>query len=149
MFYKIIKNNTVIDIGSRFLYWQARNKILLGCEVETANYLLTDLEKIYETYWLQTPPEDALRYENVFAVEINEEDYNVLQKLLLQEETIPVFEPIIETQESPPEEEAQRPMTMANASTLLLELMDKYNELLTRNALLEECVLELSQELYK
>ena len=149
MYYKIIKNGLIIDTGTRFLYWQSRNNILLGCSVEIANYLLSDLGKIYETYWLQVPPGGAPKYENVIAEEITEEDYNFLQSILLQEESIP----IPEDEDNPNKEDEdvveEKPMTMANASTLLLELMDKYNELLTRNALLEECVLELSQELYK
>jgi hypothetical protein len=53
MFYKIIKDRKVIDIGSVLLRWQKKNKTLLPCPKNCAHYLKTDSDKIYETTWLR------------------------------------------------------------------------------------------------
>lgn len=149
MFYKVIKNNLIIDVGTSFLRWQKRNSIILGSEVHNANYLQTDNKMVYETDWLKPPTEGAPRYERVIAVEIDEEEYNNLKIILGKEITIEIPKNTEEGKIQTVEEIKILPLDYSSASTLLLSLTEQYNKLLEKNALLEECILELSQELYK
>ena len=151
MYYKVIKNNTIVEVGQKFAHWQEKNKIILCCEPGVAQYLLTDANQLYRVEWLTYETQKAPEYPFVEAKEINEEEYLYLSEILRTEESIPV--PITSQPEEPQEEseELASPQVLdtSTASTLLIDLIKQYELLLKRNALLEECILEMSQEIYK
>lgn len=151
MFYKVIQDNIITEVGYKCLRWQNKNKLLLGCDASIAQYIMTDIGNIYETEWLQYKVDNMPRYPMVNAIQITEEEYKALSALLTIQENIPLPENLDAESEVEEDEEQPTPeiMNMSTASGLLIELTKKYNELLAHSALLEECVLELSQELYK
>lgn len=149
MYYKIIKNNSIIDIGSIFLYWRKKSRTLLGCKPEVANYLRTDSNNTYETEWLRSIPDGAPRYEKVSAEIITKEEYDRLKNILQKEEAISIPQPEPFIEEEIPVMQPAKTLDYASATTLLISLTEQYNELIKRNQFLEDCLLELSQEIYK
>lgn len=149
MFFKIIENNLITDVGNTYLYWQKKNRTLLGCKREKASYIKTDNGNVYESEWLRPVLDGAPRYRKVVAEIITEKEYNQLKQVLQKEESIPVpqEEPIVEEQYQEPK--PAKLLDYASATALLFSLTEQYNELIKRNQFLEDCLLELSQELYK
>ena len=150
MYYKIIKDNTIIDIGNTFLVWLKKINGMLACESDKAFYLSTANGKIYETTWLQIPPEGAPRFTSIEAIRIEKEEYEELKEKLLSTESIPVpniQEIIVEV--APEIKIEPQLLDNSTATQLLQELVKQYAELKKQNQLLEECILEMSQELYK
>ena len=150
MYFKIIKNNTIIDVGDTFLFWLKKVNGLLVCQSNQAFYLSTARGEIYETAWLRTPPMGAPRFTSIEAVIIEKEEYEELKEKLLSTESIPVpniQEIIVEV--APEIKVEPQLLDSSTATQLLQELVKQYAELKKQNQLLEECVLEMSQELYK
>jgi hypothetical protein len=94
MFYKVIKNNKVIDVLDHLTYlkWQEKNKIMLLSDLNEAQAILSsDGNTIWHVEGLYDLPVDG--YETVKLVEINKHDYEQLKMLSLNtpEEIIDSF----------------------------------------------------------
>ena len=84
MFYKVIKDNKVIDVLDHLTYlkWQEKNKImLLSGEGEAQAILGSDGNTVWHVEGLYDLPVEAGEYENVKAVEIDEYEYKQLKML--------------------------------------------------------------------
>lgn len=82
-YYKVIKNGTVIDVNFAFLKYQPRNRILVGCRAEEANFIQSsDMTKVWRVKWLKPVGKEAGEYETVEAVEITESEYLSLKSQL-------------------------------------------------------------------
>lgn len=82
MFYKVIKDNKVIDVlqGLTYLKYQPKNKIwVLSGESEAQAILSSDGNTIWHEQSLYEIPVDG--YENVEAIEISEWEYKQLKVL--------------------------------------------------------------------
>lgn len=84
MYYKIIKNNKVIDVLDKLTYlkWQPKNKImLLSDEGEAQAILGSDNNTIWHVEGLYDLPVDG--YDTVDLVEIDQYEYKRLRMLNL------------------------------------------------------------------
>ena len=82
-YYKVIKNGTVVDANFVFLKWQPKNRILIGCRAEEANFIQSsDMTEVWRVNWLVPIGEEAGVYETVEAAEITEEEYLSLRAQL-------------------------------------------------------------------
>ncbi len=97
MFYKVIKNNKVIDVLDSLVYlkWQPKHKIwILSDENEAQAILSSGKNDIYHERTLYNIPSDAdVKYETVDLIEINQFEYKKLKALNLKtpEEIIDAF----------------------------------------------------------
>ena len=132
-----------------FLFWSKKNNTLLACEPTIANYLRTIKEETYEAAWLRSVPPGGPRFEEAYAILIEESEFEELKEALLSDLEIPFS--TIEEQVLTSEEIAEEPklLSLNNATEILHFLVAEYTNLKQKNTLLEDCILELSQELYK
>lgn len=82
MYYKVIKNNKVIDVLDHLKYfkWQTKNKIMLLTDVNDAQvFLSSDGSKMWHTETLYILPDDAPKFDVVELVEIDEYEYEQLR----------------------------------------------------------------------
>lgn len=84
MYYKVIKDNKVIDVLDNIIYlkWQDKHKIMiLSDENEAQAILSSDKNTIWHEKNLYNIPEDAPKFETVELIEINKFEYNQLKML--------------------------------------------------------------------
>ena len=97
MFYKVIKNNKVIDVLDNLIYlkWEPKHKIMvLSDENEAQAILSSGKNDFYHERTLYNIPSDAdVKYETVDLIEINQFEYKKLKALNLKtpEEIIDAF----------------------------------------------------------
>lgn len=86
MFYKVMKNNKVIDVLDHLTYlkWQSKNKIMLLSGLDEAQAILgSDGNTIWHVEGLYDLPEEAGKYDIVKLVEVDEFEYKQLRMLNL------------------------------------------------------------------
>lgn len=85
MFYKVIKDNKVIDVLDNLIYlkWEPKHKIMvLSCEDEAQAILSSGKNDFYHERTLYNIPIDAnVKYEIVDLIEINQFEYRQLKAL--------------------------------------------------------------------
>ena len=97
MFYKVIKNNKVIDVLDNLTYlkWQPKHKIMVLSDIDEAQAILSSGKNdFYHERTLYNIPSDAdVKYETVDLIEINQFEYKKLKALNLKtpEEIIDAF----------------------------------------------------------
>ena len=82
MYYKVIKDNKVIDVLDNLVYlkWQDKHKIMvLSCEDEAQAILSSDKNTIWHERTLYNVPVDG--YDTVELIEINKYEYEQLRIL--------------------------------------------------------------------
>jgi hypothetical protein len=82
MYYKVLKNNKVIDVLDNLIYlkWQPKHKIMVLTDENDAQAILSsDKETIWHEKTLYKVPVD--RYDEVEIVEIDEYEYKQLRVL--------------------------------------------------------------------
>lgn len=97
MYYKVIKNNKVIDVLDNLTYlkWQPKHKTMILSDINEAQaFLSSGKDDIYHERTLYNIPSDAdVEYETVDLIEINKFEYKKLKALNLKtpEEIIDAF----------------------------------------------------------
>jgi hypothetical protein len=84
MYYKVIKNNKVIDVLDHLKYfkWQSKNKIMLLTDINDAQAILSsDGNTIWHVENLYKIPDDAPKYDTVELIAIDEYEYKQLRAL--------------------------------------------------------------------
>lgn len=84
MFYKVLKNNKVIDVLDSLVYlkWQDKHKIWILCDEDDAQAILSsDKNTIWHERTLYKPP---VPVNTVDAIEIDEIEYKELKMLNYQ-----------------------------------------------------------------
>lgn len=84
MYYKVLKNDKVIDVlnGVTYLKWQPKNKIMvLSDENEAQAILSSDGNTIWHERTLRRVPADAGEYDNVSLIEIDKYEHEQLKVL--------------------------------------------------------------------
>ena len=82
MYYKVIKDNKVIDVLDNLIYlkWQPKHKIMVLCDENEAQAILSsDKETIWHEATMYKVPVDG--FETVHLVEIDEFEYKQLKML--------------------------------------------------------------------
>lgn len=146
VFYKIIRDGTTTDAGFVFLKWNEHSQHTVACDVNEAQFIQSfDQEHIYHVDWLKPVPEAAGQYETVQAAVIDSAEFDEIRALLDDGEPVPnepeppAPEPV-EDQEQLVEPE-ERPMTVGEMRQLITEQQE-------RIAMLEDCLLEMSEIVY-
>ena len=84
MYYKVIKDNKVIDVLDNIIYlkWQQRNKIMLLSDLKEAQAILSsDGNTIWHEETLYDLPIEAGEYDTVSIQEIDKYEYKKLKAL--------------------------------------------------------------------
>ncbi len=146
-FYKIIKDDAVIDVGFVFLNWSEKHGCMIACDVSEAQFAQSSDElKAYHDNWLKPVPETYTDYEAAQVVIIEEDEYEELRARLINGETISpddiepeIIEP--EPEEVTPDDE-DKPLTIAEMRQIITEQQNKIK-------LLSDCLLEMSEIVYQ
>ena len=94
-FYKIIKDNKVIDVNNKFFRFLKKRLIPISCDSNDAEVVISsDGNKYYTADWMKPAPAQ-LNVELVKVFIISEEEYNSLKEQLELSEVI-VIEPVQE-----------------------------------------------------
>lgn len=86
MFYKVVKNNKVIDVLDKVIYlkWQPKHKIMVLSDINEAQAILSsDNETIWHEKTLYRIPTDEPKFDTVELVEIDEFEFKRLKTLNL------------------------------------------------------------------
>ena len=84
MYYKVIKNNKVIDVLDKLIYlkWQPKHKTMILCDINEAQAILSsDKNYIWHEVTLYNIPVDAYKFDTVEVIEIDEYEYKQLKML--------------------------------------------------------------------
>ena len=84
MYYKVLKNNKVIDVLDQLVYvkWQEKNKIMVLCEKKSAQGIISsDGDHIWHEPSLYRFPVNVDGYDNVEICQIDEYEYKQLKAL--------------------------------------------------------------------
>lgn len=84
MYYKVLKNNKVIDVLDHLTYlkWQPKHKIMVLSDEDNAQAILSsDNETIWHEKTLYNVPVDEPKYDTVELIEINKFEYEQLKML--------------------------------------------------------------------
>lgn len=88
MYYKVIKNNKVIDVLDNLTYlkWQPKHKTMILSDINEAQaFLSSGKNDFYHERTLYNIPSDAdVEYETVDLIEINQFEYEQLRVLNLK-----------------------------------------------------------------
>lgn len=124
-YYKIISNDAVIGVGTRFLRYYNRSKTFSYCDIAQAEYVQDIItETIYHPYWMHSPPANSPTVEEVDAQDITSTEYDELYALFYSGEELPSQEDIPSEPEPEPE-----PATNPEHSMTIQEMRDKIAEL--------------------
>lgn len=88
MYYKILKNNRVIDVLDKLIYvkWQEKHKIFVLTDINDAQGILSsDGEKVFHEPSLYRFPINVDGYDNVELEEIDKFEYEQLKTLNLRD----------------------------------------------------------------
>ena len=86
MYYKVLKNNKVIDVLDNLIYlkWQPKHKIMVLSDINEAQAILSsDNETIWHEKTLYRIPTDEPKFDTVELVEIDEFEFKRLKTLNL------------------------------------------------------------------
>ena len=84
MYYKVIKNNKVIDVLDHIIYlkWQEKHKTMILCDINEAQAILSsDNDTIWHEKTLYKVPTDEPKFDTVELVEIDNIEYKQLKVL--------------------------------------------------------------------
>ena len=157
MYYKIIKDGYVIDICNSWGKLSRRGNII-NCKYEEAQFMLgRDPDYYpYRVEWLMPLPQGKEATETFECVLITKEEYEDLYLAFYNKEIVEYTpkqeeyfeEEIIEETD----EERETPREIPSYSELIRqvnELSSLCKKLGEQNRLLEDCILEMSQQLYQ
>lgn len=130
-YFKVVRDGVVIDAGEIFLRWQEKNRVLVSCQPEKAQFIRSyDGKSIWRVAWLNPPPAEAGSYETVEAALIERQEFLDLRAVLDEGETVPEPEPIVpepepEPEPDPEQPETEQPMTVAQMRAKILQLEEE------------------------
>lgn len=135
MFYKIIKNNLVVDVNNSFFCVLEKHHNIVQCKPEDAQLIQSSNgQTFYTTEWLRPLP-SRVEYETVRAVVISEEEYLKLKEELKVQEVKIIEEVVTPQQEEVQQEEVHEEesiMTAAEMRNRILELETLIKQLLNK-----------------
>lgn len=87
MYYKVMKNNKVIDVLDNLIYlkWQPKHKIMVLCDINEAQAILSsDKNTIWHEETLYNVPISEVYFDTVKVIEIDKYEYEQLKILNLK-----------------------------------------------------------------
>ena len=134
-FYKIVKNEKIIDVNNQFFKFLRKHLNLISCSPNTAEVVSSsDGQKFYTAEWLKPLPE-GVDIEMVKVFIISEEEYNSLKEQLAVSEVIgpaPIEnEPVVE-------EISFTPVVEEKPKEQTISIRDLYEEIQRLQAELKE-----------
>ncbi len=84
MYYKVLKNNKVIDVLDNLTYlkWEPKHKIMVLSDINEAQAILSsDKNTIWHEKTLYRIPTDEVEFDTVELIEICEDEYKQLRVL--------------------------------------------------------------------
>lgn len=135
MYYKIIRDNKIIDVNNQFFHYRKRGPISI--EPEKANLIRLSSGDFCRAPWTAPLPEDVDFYPLVNAVLIEEDEYiNLREELnlgpIVQEEPVVIKEEVKETAVQPIVEEPKA-ITAADLQAKIDQLEALVKQLLSQN----------------
>lgn len=136
MYYKIIKNNVVIDVNNVFLRIQRKHNILINTDLKYAEYICSsDGSQLYITSWTIEVNDPKRQAELVEAILIDEDEYNTLREQLSLNVVVEVIdspqEDIIIIEPSEPERKLET-LSLINLAHRVEQLEKQIEELLNK-----------------
>ena len=126
-FYKIIKDNKVIDANNKFFKFLKKRLIPISCDSNDAEVVVSsDGNKYYTADWMKPAPAQ-LNVELVKVFIISEEEYNSLKEQLELNEVI-VIEPV-QTEETTTTEVIEQPKEEIQKVVNIRELYEEIRQL--------------------
>jgi len=122
-YFKVIKNDKVIDVGCVFLKWNTKRHKYNVCSVDEGQFLQSlDEQHIYRDTWMKSYPKEASGYSFADISAITESEFDDLRELLSEGEEITIEEApneIFEVHEA--EEHEDKPMSIADMRKIIAE----------------------------
>lgn len=147
MYYKVTSEGFVIDVLERLNYvrFTDRGTVLWKEKNHAGGVISSDGSTVWHIPELGELP-DFMRddYKSAALVEITEEEYLELQKQLEVEHPVD----IVPEQEEIEEEKPEPVMSATEMRVLITHLQEEVERLKENNTFLEDCLLEMSEEVY-
>jgi len=136
-FFKILKDNEVIDVGFVFLKWNKKYQKLFVCDVDDGQFIQSyDEKNVYYASWMKPHPEEAGLYPASEVVEITQGEYEDIKLLLSEGETVSQElvepEPALESPELHQEEAVEKPLSIAEMREIIAKQQEQINVLMQR-----------------
>ena len=146
-FYKIKQDNTIIDALADpvFVVYQAGNRtVIIGDECDAFGVLSYDSSVIYAVQGMKPAPTgEEFNYATVQMEPIGADEYEQLR-----EELDAGTEPV-EPDDEPPEEQGEETMTLPEMRIAITALQEENARLAEQNLFLQDCLMEMANEVYK
>ena len=126
-YYKIYKNNEIIDVNNQFFFTQKPHGIILECDVKHAELICSsDGQNYYQTQWIARPSVYPEVFEEVYSEKISEEEYNEL-RAKLDEGVQPII--IHEEHQELKEEPKEKVFSLLEVQSLISQMSEHINKL--------------------
>ena len=146
-FYKIKQDNIIIDALADpvFVVYQAGNRtVIIGDECDAFGVLSYDSSVIYAVQGMKPAPTgEEFNYATVQMEPIGADEYEQLR-----EELDAGTEPV-EPDDEPPEEQGEETMTLPEMRIAITALQEENAKLAEQNLFLQDCLMEMANEVYK
>ena len=146
-FYKIKQDNTIIDALADpvFVVYQAGNRtVIIGDECDAFGVLSYDSSVIYAVQGMKPAPTgEEFNYATVQMEPIGADEYEQLR-----EELDAGTEPV-DPDDEPPEEQGEETMTLPEMRIAITALQEENARLAEQNLFLQDCLMEMANEVYK
>ena len=130
MYFKVIQDNNVVDIGRAFLKYNEKKKRMYVCNANECQFIQSaDETKLYHDDWMRTAPE--VPYIQAQVVGISETEYMDIEALLNDGEEVIVEQPIVQ-ESSRQEPEQIKPMSSAEMREIIIEQQKQIDELIKK-----------------
>ena len=146
-FYKIKQDNTIIDAlaDPMFVVYQAGNRtVIIGDECDAFGVLSYDSSVIYAVQGMKPAPTgEEFNYATVQMEPIGADEYEQFR-----EELDAGTEPV-DPDDEPPEEQGEETMTLPEMRIAITALQEENAKLAEQNLFLQDCLMEMANEVYK
>lgn len=146
-FYKIKQDNKIIDALADpvFVVYQAGNRtVIIGDECDAFGVLSYDSSVIYAVHGMKPAPTgEEFNYATVQMEPIGADEYEQLR-----EELDAGTEPV-DPDDEPPEEQGEETMTLPEMRIAITALQEENARLAEQNLFLQDCLMEMANEVYK
>lgn len=147
-YYKIKQDNTIIDAlaDPLFVVYQAGNRtVIIGEEYDAFGVLSYDSSVIYAVQGMKPAPTgEEFNYATVQMEPIGADEYDQLR-----EDLDAGTEPVEPGDDEPPEGQGEETMTLPEMRLAITALREENVILKEQNLFLQDCLMEMADEVYK